>query len=183
MKDILFNILIGALPESLFFSLFLIYTKKITSKRVLFCSLMFIEYAILMNVVQYNIWFQIVYTFMTFLILKVLYKEKAIITDIFAFAVASLILVVVSVVSYLLILNTINVYMIAWALNRVLLFGTLFLLRNKLNKLYMKFNSIWNRKQGQKVRSLTVRNISVIVFNLMFYVINFCLMYALTHLN
>ena len=88
MASIIYNILLGALPESIYFSLFMIFAKNIKTKRVIFCVLMFIEYALLMNLIQYNIWFQISYTFVAFVTLKVLYKEKALITDIFVFCLA-----------------------------------------------------------------------------------------------
>ena len=178
MASNLINIILCAIPETLYFSLFMIFTKNIKTKRILLFTLMFLEYVILMITVPYNTWFHILYTFMTFVILKMLYKEKAIITDIFVFGLSSLIMIIVSVVSYMSIMTLFNNYTIAYIIQRILLFVVLFLLKNKLNKCYIKFNSLWNRKKKQKIRSLTVRNITVIVFNLMFYIINLCMIYA-----
>lgn len=178
MASNLINIILCAIPETLYFSLFMIFTKNIKTKRALLFLLMFIQYAILMLVLPYNIWFQIIYTFMTFVILKMLYKEKAIITDIFAFAFSSLIMIIVSVITYMSIMTLFNNYTVAYIIQRILLFIILFLLKNKLNKWYLKFNGLWNKKQNQKIRSLTVRNIVIIIFNVMFYIINLCMIYA-----
>lgn len=178
MASNLINIILCAIPEALYFSLFMIFTKNIKSKRILFCLLMFIQYVILMLVLPYNIWFHILYTFMTFVILKMLYKEKAIITDIFVFTLSSIVLIAISFVVYVSIMNFLNNYIVAYIIQRILLFVVVFLLKNKLNKWYNKFNSLWNRKKKQKIRSLTVRNITVIVFNLMFYIINLGMIYA-----
>lgn len=178
MASNLINIILCAIPETLYFSLFMIFTKNIKTKRILLCLLMFIQYAILMLVLPYNIWFHIIYTFMTFVILKMLYKEKALITDIFVFTLSSIILIAISFVVYVSIMNFLNNYIVAYIIQRILLFVVVFLLKNKLNKWYNKFNSLWNRKKKQKIRSLTVRNITVIVFNLMFYIINLGMIYA-----
>lgn len=132
MASNLINIILCALPESLYFCLFIIVTKKLKTKRILLFTLMFLEYVILMITVPYNTWFHILYTFMTFVILKILYKEKAIITDIFVFGLSSLIMIIVSVVSYMSIMTLFNNYTIAYIIQRILLFVVLFLLRNKL---------------------------------------------------
>ena len=71
------DLVIGQIPEAVFFSLFMIYAKGIKEKRIIFTILMVIEYVFLKYIahLNYNIWFQILYTFMSYLILKILYKE------------------------------------------------------------------------------------------------------------
>lgn len=183
MASIFTNILLCAIPEVLYFTLFMIFTKNLKDKKFIYFGLMLIQYVILMNLLPYNVWFQLIYTFMSFVILKILYKEKAIITDIFMFAISSILLIITSVVSYMIVYYTIGIYAVAYILNRILMFGLLFIFKNKLNVIYKKLNNVWNRKSNSKVRSLTVRNISVIVFNVMFYVINFCMIYFITNLQ
>lgn len=177
MANTLINFAFGILPEALYFTLFLIFTKELKEKRFLFFIMMLAEYFILSCIIKYNIWLQLTYTFMVFVILKILYKEKAIITDIFAFAFSSIILIAVSILSYMAVYFTIGNYIVAYIIQRVILFVVLFLLKNKLNGWYRKFNSLWNRRPNAKIRSLTVRNISVIIFNLMFYFINIGMIY------
>lgn len=50
------EILLGQIPEAVYFSLFLIFTKEIKEKRILFTSLMIIEYLLLLYVFPYSIW-------------------------------------------------------------------------------------------------------------------------------
>ena len=168
--------------EAIYFSLFLIFGKNIKNKRLLFIGIMVFQYLILTTFIEFNVIFQIIYIFLSFINLKVLYKDKAQITDIFLFAVASIILIIISItcvaLRYLFDTNYITVLII----NRILLFGFLFLIKNKINCLYRKYYNNWNRKENGsvvKIRSLTLRNISLIVFNLMFYIINIGLTYII----
>lgn len=159
--------------EAIFFSMFLILGKNLKEKRLLFTTIMIFEYLALKCVLKYNIWFQLIYTFMSFINLKVLYKEKAQITDIFLFAVASILLIVINALVYFAFYFTIKNYLLAIIICRIILFAFLFLFQNKIYTIYKKFCSLWNRhKEKNKIRSLTLRNISIIVFNLMFYFIN-----------
>ena len=158
--------------EAIYFSLFLIIGKNIKEKRLLFIAIMIFEYLALKCFIKFNVWFQIIYTFMSFINLKVLYREKAQITDIFLFAVASIILILLGIVcvpgAYV-----VNNYIIALLLNRILMFLFLYIFRNKINNTYLKYYSLWNKHhKSNKIRSLTLRNISIIFFNLMFFALN-----------
>lgn len=165
--------------EAIYFSLFLIYGKNLKEKRLLFVGIMIIEYLLLKYFIKFNIYFQLIYTFMSFLNLKVLYKEKAQVTDIFLFAISSIILIVISFCSGLLHIFKMK-YFYALIINRIILFLFLFLIKNKINFMYKKYYLKWNRKNNKtKIRSLTLRNISVIIFNLMFCIINIGLIYAI----
>lgn len=170
--------------EAIYFSLFLIYGKNLKEKRLLFIGIMIFEYLMLKCFIKFNVYFQIAYTFMSFINLKVLYREKAQITDIFLFAVASLVLILISIVSYASIYFTIREYIVALILNRVLLFLFLYFFRRKINLTYKNFYAIWNRHNNpNKMKSLTLRNISVIIFNLMFCFINLGMIFFLTYLK
>lgn len=172
MEDIILLFLERAC-EAIYFSLFLIYGKNLKEKRLLFIGIMIFEYLALTNIIEYNVLFQIIYTFMSFLNLKVLYREKAQITDIFLFATSSLILMFICGLSYALIYYTIKKYLIALLISRILMFSFLLIFKNKIAKIYEKVYKLWNRHNYKgKLKSLTVRNISIILFNLMFYIIN-----------
>lgn len=165
--------------EAIYFSLFLIYGKNLKEKRLLFIGIMIFEYVLLTSVLQYTTWIHIIYITLTYINLKVLYKEKAQITDIFLFATASIFLIVISFCSGLLHILKMK-YFYALIINRIILFSFLFFIKNKINLIYKKYYLKWNRKDNMtKIRSLTLRNISVIIFNLMFYVINIGLIYAI----
>lgn len=175
--------------EAIYFALFLIYGKNLKEKRILFITIMILEYLILKYFIKFNIYFQIAYTFMTFLTLKILYKDKTQITDIFLFVCASLILIIISVIAYipLIIVFKHDVvyfwYLIALIINRIIVTIILYFIKDNLNKYYKKFYSHWNKPQqlnNAKIKSLTLRNISIIIFNLMFYIINIGMLFALT---
>lgn len=165
--------------EAIYFSLFLIYGKDLKEKKLLFIGIMIFEYVLLTSVLQYTTWIHIIYITLTYINLKVLYKEKAQITDIFLFATASIFLILISFCSGLLHILKMK-YFYALIINRMILFSFLFFIKNKINLIYKKYYLKWNRKDNMtKIRSLTLRNISVIIFNLMFYVINIGLIYAI----
>lgn len=172
MKEFLYQVLVQ-IPEPVYFSLFLIIGKNIKEKRLLLTGIMIMQYLLLMHIFPYNVWFQIIYTFMSFVNLKVLYKEKSQVTDIFLFTAASILLILISAFCYGVFYATIKNYTIALIINRILMFVVLCFSKNKIRNIYKKFCSIWNRHNNpKKIRSLTLRNISIIIFNLMFWLIN-----------
>ena len=77
------EILLGQVPEALYFALFIILTKKLTTKRFLFIVSTILEYILLMYAFPYDIWSHILYFIATYLILKLFYEDKCNITDIF----------------------------------------------------------------------------------------------------
>ena len=175
----LFRLISAKLLEPIYFSLFLIIGKDLKNKRVLLTCIMIFEYIMLKQFIHFNVAFQFIYTFMSFVNLKVLYREKTQITDIFLFAAASIVLMIISIIVYFIHIYTYNNYNIARIINRIAIFLFLYLSRNKIRELYKKFYSHWNRHNNPKaIKSLTLRNISVIIFNLMFWVINLCMIYA-----
>lgn len=172
------QLLLGQIPEAIYFALFMIFTKNLKEKRVLFTVLMILEYVLLKLAFPFNMWFQVCYTFITYIILKILYKEKAQIIDIFTFGISSIILMVISIVVCLLFRDNMIIIVV---LSRLLMFAFLFIFRYRLNKIQNIYKSLWNRndKQSKKMKSTTFRAVNAVIFNLMFYVINICLLYAL----
>lgn len=171
--------ILGRFVEPIYFALFLIIGKDLKNKRLLLIGIMMFEYVMLTYLLPYNVLFQFIYTFITFVDLKFLYKEKAQVTDIFLFAVASIVLIITSIFTYLTALYTYKNYVISMIINRIVIFSIVYFGRNKIRQLYKRFYSLWNRHNNPKViTSLTLRNISVIVFNLMFWIINLCMIYV-----
>lgn len=169
------DIIIGQIPEAIFFSLFMIYAKGIKKKRIVFTILMIAEYLSLKYVahLNYTIWFQIIYTFMSYLILKILYKEKAQIIDIFIF-IESLIILLIFTIPFLVLNNFINNIYLCCLLSKITLFIFFFIIRNKLFKINTGYYKLWNRDDSKKrkIKSLTLRNISIVAFNILFYITN-----------
>lgn len=168
-------LLLGQVPEAIYFALFMIYTKRLKEKRILFIILMIMEYILLIKLFPFNVWFQILYTFMTFLTLKVLYKEKSQVIDIFTFSIASVILMISSAIMYFISYFTYYDTCLCTILHKILLFTFIFIFKNKLYNIQALYKKIWNRKFNKtyKIKTTTFRAINVVIFNFMFFVINF----------
>lgn len=170
------EILLGQIPEAIYFALFMIFTNEIKTKRICFIASAILEYVLLLNAFPFDIWSHILFIITLFLIMKLFYKEKCQVTDIFTMGIASIIMILVSIVIYFLIsLFTTNT-IIGNIIQKLILFILLITLRKKLpniNKLYKK---MWNRnKIPKKLKSTTFRALNVFIFNLSFYVINVCM--------
>lgn len=170
-----FTILIAQISEAIYFALFMIYTKRLTHKRLLYTILMIIEYILLYKIFPFNVYFQISYTFISYLILKLIYKEKAQIIDIFTFSIASILLIITSAIMYLISFYTYNNAYICAVLHRVLLFIFIFIIKDKLYNIQKLYKKIWNRNFNKKykIKTTTFRAINVVAFNIMFFIINF----------
>ena len=96
---------------------------------------MILEYLILKLFFSYNIYFQVAYTIFTFIILKMLYKEKSQVTDIFTFTIASVFIIILDIIIYFTVGIFIKDYMILTIIERILLFSLLIAFRNKLPKI------------------------------------------------
>ncbi len=170
--------------EPIYFSLFLIIGKDLKNKRLLLTCIMIFEYYMLTYIFPFNVWFQFIYTFIVFVDLKFLYKENAQITDIFLFGASSIILIASSALIYLIILVTIKNYYVVILLNRIFIFAFLYFNRKNIRNIYKKFYSHWNRHNNSKaLKSITLRNISIISFNFMFWIINLGMLYFIKYLK
>ena len=175
------EILLGQIPEAIYFVLFMIFTKQLKEKRLLYITLMVIEYLLLKHFIEFNIWFQIAYTIIQFIILKILYKEKAQVTDIFTFAIASIILILSCGILYFIVWKTVNNYIVYVVLNRMFLMLFLIIFHSKLHKIQDLYKLLWNRndKKKMKMKSTTFRVVNLVIFNVMFYIINLGMIFTL----
>lgn len=171
----LLQLFLGQIPEAIYFSIFMILTKSLKEKRAIFIILMIIEYVLLKMFIPYNLWFQILYTFMMYIILKILYKNKAQIIDIFTFTIGSIFLIITSILCCLLLPN--NMILIS-CVNRVMIFTFLFMFRYKLREIQNLYKLLWNRtNRAKRMKSTTFRSMNIVIFNLLFYAINVCIIY------
>ena len=51
------ELLLGQIPEAIYFALFMIFTKELKSKRFLYVALMIAEYLLLKHFIEFSIWF------------------------------------------------------------------------------------------------------------------------------
>lgn len=181
MKFNILEMLLGQVPEAIYFALFMIFTKKLKEKRILFTILMIVEYLIIQKLIHFNIWLHIIYTAFVYLILKLLYKEKAQITDIFTFTISSILVIIIDVILFIVGNLFVKNYYVLFAIERIVIFIILFTLKNKLPKIQNMYKKLWNRndKEKKKIKSTTFRCINIIIFNLTFYIINITMIYAI----
>lgn len=172
------EVLLGQIPEAIYFSLFMIFAKGLKEKRILFTILMIIEYLLLKQFIEFNVLFQILYTFMSYIILKILYKEKSQIIDIFTFTIGSIILMISSIICFML--SNKNP-IIASIINRLFLFIFIISLNHKISKIQEIYKTLWNRNDfiKKKIKSTTFRCINLIIFNLSFYILNIIMLYCI----
>lgn len=177
----LLEILLGQIPEAIYFALFMVYAKSLNTKRVLFVLLMVIEYVLLLNVLPFSIWSHILYFVVTYVTLKVLYKEKSQITDIFTLGIASLVLMLISVVCYFIMFIIVQDIVVSTLLAKILLFMFLYMTNTKLSNIQKLYKRLWNRndKLPKLMKSVTFRCINIVLFNIMFYLINCFILFAI----
>lgn len=142
----LLELVLGQIPEALYFALFMIFTKELKTKKVLFTSLTTVEYILLLNVFPYSTWSHILFFIVTYALLMILYKDKNKITDIFTLGIASLFLTIISIVVFLVCDIFTDSMLIGNIVQKVCLFVALFVIRNKLPKIERLYRSFVEQK-------------------------------------
>lgn len=173
------EILLGQVPEAIYFALFIIFTKQLKEKRIIFVLVTILEYVLLFNIRPFTIWIHVAFFVVTYLLLKILYKEKSQIIDVFTLMVASLTIIIASALCYFVMWNLSHNYILTTVVNRFVLFAFLFGIRNKLPNIQNLYKHLWNRndKIPKHMKSTTFRALNMVLFNLMFIAINIGLLY------
>lgn len=176
MGNFIFSILFGLLPEALYFVLFLIFAKNIKEKRIKLFLLISLSYILCIMIIRYKLLLYVIFIFSMYLILKILYKKKALITDIFLFAISMTYLVLISYIFYILMIKYNVDSFICYLGVRIFLFLPIITLKNKFNKIYKIYCKFWNRndKENRPIKSITLRNISLMSINLLIIFMNIC---------
>lgn len=164
MIRIILSLILGILPQTLFFEFFVINIKGIKKKRLLLFILLYILCILLNMIIRYNLYLYLLYTPLYYVILKLLYRNKVQIIDVFIIALSFAVMMTISALCSLIYKNNYNLYWIAYIVNNILLFATL-LFKKHFQKFYKFYCRNWNRKDGNKIRSITLRNISLISLN------------------
>ena len=170
---ILLTIFVGMLPEVLYFTMFIKYSKDIKEKKIKFFLCMILVYVLCILISQYKTLYYVAFIFLTYLVLKLLYKNKAQITDIFLICLAYMYLALNAFVLQFLLKEDMSNYYFITIINRITLFLP-FIFKEKFNMLYNKYKSLWNRNDKVKrpIKSITLRNISIICLNVFIFIAN-----------
>ena len=167
------SILFGLIPDVLYFTLFFTFIKNLKEKRMLLFLLIAISYFICMTVQQYNILYYLLFIILVYGDLKLLYKAKTQIIDIFIIGIAYLWQVILSLILPIFAAKDLSNYYTLYIINLILLFSP-FVFKNKFNIIYKKYCRFWNRNDNEKrsIKSITLRNISLILLNGLILVLN-----------
>ena len=166
MINFLVSIVLGLLPEVLYFSLFLIYTKNIKEKKLKLFMLLAIGYILLIMICRYQFIFYLAYVVYSYFVLKYLYKSQ--ITDFFICSIGLTYMTIIAYVGYQILgFNYVLYYIVA----RISLFS-IFTFKKHFNKLYLTYRSLWNRNDNAKIKSLTIRNCSLLFINICIILLN-----------
>lgn len=171
--QIIISIFLGLIPEVVYFTFFLICTKQIKEKRILLCTLIGIAYILCMFIKKYQIIYYIMFVVLIYIILKILYKEETQIIDIFVFSISTIYLTGISYLCFCLLEKDLSNYYILLIVNRILLIIP-FIFRKYFNDFYEKYKKLWNRNDNEKrpIKSITLRNISLITVNIGIFLLN-----------
>ena len=173
----LISILLGLVPEVLFITLFLSYTKNLKEKRILLFAFISIVYFITMLIQQYKIIFYVLFIFLLYISLKIIYKEKTQIIDLFVASIPFMWISILSYLCFILLKEDMSNYYILYILDRIVLFIPL-IFSNYYNKYYKIYCKLWNRNDREKrpIKSITLRNISLILLNSFIVVLNIAIL-------
>ena len=179
--QLLISILLGLLPEVLYFTLFISYTKNIKEKRLRLGTLIAVAYMVCMFIQKYQVVYYVLFIALIYLILKLLYKQKAQIIDVFLISIIFNYVCFTSYFCFLFLKQDLSNYFILYIVARILLFIP-FIFKDKFNIIYKKYYSLWNRNDSIKrpIKSITLRNISLISLNLLIFLMNLGCIYILS---
>lgn len=168
------SFILGMLPDAIYFTLVLIIAKNIKEKRWILFSLICISYVALIIATRYNTMCYFLFIFILYGIIMIIYKDKTQIIDVFLIVFSAIYLTVLSVLCYFITDN----YIISMILNKILLFLP-FLGKKYIRNLYVKYNNSWNKNDAvkRKIKSITLRIISIVSFCSMIYFINLVVLY------
>ena len=169
----LLSILLGLIPDILYFTLFFIYTKRLSNNKIKLFLLLSLAYFICILIQQWQIIYYIVVMVLFYIVLKLLYKKKVQIIDMFIISISCFWITFVSFICMLFVKNDMSNYVFISIIARIILFLP-FIFRNKFNLIYKKYCKYWNRNDKQKkpIKSITLRNISVIALNIIILFMN-----------
>ena len=172
MLEVLTNILLGSLFEIMFISVMFYKIKNIKLNKILLFINTFIIYYLSGFLTQYDYHnqylFYLIFNVLLFLCFKLIYKRKIILIDMFVIYYIGVVLTF----SCLIMMKIIGYNLLFMYLNRMILLIIL-LISSKLNRLYKIYCYNWNRHKDNKIKAITLRNITIISCNLMLYIINY----------
>jgi hypothetical protein len=160
------------MPEVIFLTWFIICFRDIKEKRSKLFIFLIIGYITLIMLFRYQLLFYIAYIIYSYVLIKKLYKAHII--DLFVISLGYAYMTIISFACFKLI----NDYWVAFIINRIILFIPL-LFGSIIKMFYKKYKILWNINKDAKIKSITIRNISLVVINLMIVIMNFIMIFLI----
>ena len=172
MMYFLVSLLLGAIPDVLYYYLWLKNIKEIKDKKFLLFLIILIGYVVIFMILRYNFYLYLIFYLYIYFNLKFIYKSK--INDFFLMLFIDVYYILMSILCFFLIQK----YAIALILHNIFLFIPL-IFKKKVVKMYKSYCKMWNRNREvkQPIKSLTLRNISLVILNLVITISDILLIY------
>lgn len=170
--------IIGMILQSIYYAYFIITTKGIKKRRLLFIGAVMLEYTFLKLVcgLNYTINFELMFGALMVLLLNIIYNQKFKITDFIIYIISIVCFGIISIIVSL----TIGMNLVGLIFTNLFSILLIFLFRHKLIKIELFFNKFWNRHKENKVlKSITIRGFSSVLTILTFVLLHFWLIYGI----
>lgn len=181
IAQLVLSIFLGLIPEVLYFTLFITYCKNIKEKRIRLFLFISLAYVLCMFIQKYKIFYYVLFIALIYWIMKIVYKEKTQIIDVFVISISLIYITLISYFCFNFLNDDLSNYYLLMFIARVILYLP-FLFKKYFNIIYKKYCKLWNRnaEEIRPIKSITLRNISLITINIAIFFMN---LYAISVIN
>lgn len=170
--------IMGCILQPLYTCLFILNTKNLKSKKYYFIILTIIDYIIVQNILSFKIGVNadLIFAVVMYLNLKLVYQERARITDLVTYIISDIILGLINIISYLIFGTTFIGLLFALFIPLLVLA----VISKKLRIIENFYNRYWNRRNEKvKIKSITVRGISLCMTVISSLILHFWIIYII----
>lgn len=169
IMNFIISLLLGMLPEVIYITAMTSYLEGIKAKRIRLFLVNSLGYIVLIMTCRFELLFYIAYIIYLYWLLKLNFKIH--ITSFFMISI-----VFSSIVWISFICSFFSSYLLGYIMSRLFLAIIYLYLRKELKLVYAKYKACWNRNSVHKIKSITLRNCSLVFINAMVVVLNIFLM-------
>lgn len=159
IMNFLISMLLGMIPEVLYITLMTSYLEGIETKRIRLFVLNSFGYIVLIMVCRFELIFYIAYIIYLYWVLKLIFKVQ-----ITSFFMISVVFSSVAWISF--VCSFYPNYYVGYVISRTMLY-TIYLFRDNFYIFYKRYRACWNRNTTHKIKSITLRNCSLVFINAM----------------
>lgn len=164
VMNFIISLLLGMLPEVIYITAMTSYLEGIKAKRIRLFLLNCLGYIVLIMICRFELLFYIAYIIYLYWVLKLNFK-----VHITSFFMISVVFSSIAWVSF--ICSFWSNYYVGYIVSRFMLV-ILYLCRGSFYILYRRYKACWNRNTTHKIKSLTLRNCSLVFINITIIVFN-----------